>query len=455
MMFLLFLACGQQDALVKKSEPSMEEKRIPAGDVLPIHNQIIRMAMTSDSAYERLSEMCDDFGPRISGSLALERAGDWMMQQLEQDGLTNLNRQPVMVQHWIRGQESLQLLSPHIETLPMLGLGMSVGTDGLPIEGEVIVVQTLDDLKNSPAQDIKDKVVLINQPFEDYGKTVKIRMSGPTEAAKLGAKAALIRSVAPHGHQTPHTGATSYVGEYKIPAAAISLEDAERLSRFQDRGKDIRVSLTMDAEMGSPAESSNVMGDIKGHTLPNEVVAMGCHLDSWDVGQGAQDDGAGCMMVLEAARILRMLPDPPKRTIRAVFFTNEENGLAGGRQYAESHSGSHFAAIEADIGAGAPQYFSYKLPEGGVLDPLTKDLDALMPALRTLGMNAFQAGFAGADINPLVGQGVIGFGLKMDTAGYWPIHHTHADTVDKVDPVQLKRNSAAIALLAWTLANAE
>ena len=238
----------------------------------------------------------------------------------------------------------------------MLGLGMSVGTEGIPIEGEVIVLDSLDALMNSAAQDIQDKVVLINQPFEDYGKTVKIRMQGPTEAAKLGARAALIRSVAPHGHQTPHTGATSYDGANQIPAAAITLEDAERLSRFQARGQSIRVSLTMDAQMGSPAQSSNVMGDIKGHTLPNEVVAMGCHLDSWDVGQGAQDDGAGCMMVLEAARLLRSLPDPPKRTIRAVFFTNEENGLAGGRQYAEEYSNAHFAAIEADIGAGAAKW---------------------------------------------------------------------------------------------------
>ena len=455
MIWILTLGCESSVELEPTAPPSAEVENIQPTAILPIHERIIQSAMGSDLAFERLAEMCDAFGPRISGSLALEQAGDWVQKQLEADGLTALKRQPVTVQHWIRGQESLELLSPRTETLPMLGLGMSIGTEGLPIEGEVIVLDSLDALMNSAAQDIQDKVVLINQPFEDYGKTVKIRMQGPTEAAKLGARAALIRSVAPHGHQTPHTGATSYDGENQIPAAAITLEDAERLSRFQARGQSIRVALTMDAQMGSPAQSSNVMGDIKGHTLPNEVVAMGCHLDSWDVGQGAQDDGAGCMMVLEAARLLRSLPDPPKRTIRAVFFTNEENGLAGGRQYAEEYSNAHFAAIEADIGAGAPQYFSYKLPDGESIDPLSGELAALLPALKSLGMADFQPGFAGADINPMVNEGVIGFGLKMDTSGYWPIHHTHADTVDKVDPVQLKRNSAAMALLAWTLANSE
>lgn len=451
-LLLLVFACRIQtpdDPSIALENPSESQKQ----ETPIVHEVIIQSAMNSSASFERLIELCDDFGPRISGSQALENAGDWVSEQLEKDGLVNVAAQPVTVEHWIRGEESLTMLAPREEPLPMLGLGMSVGTDGQALEGEVLVVSSIEDMQSRERSTVEGRIVLINQPFNTYGGTVGIRRKGPTEAAKLGALALLIRSVAPHGHQTPHTGNTAYDDDFEIPAAAITLEDAERFQRYQDRGIAVRVRLSMDARMAEPAQSANIMGEIVGLTHPEDIIAMGCHLDSWDVGQGAQDDGAGCMMVMEAARILANLEQPPKKTIRAVFFTNEENGLAGGKEYAEVYSQGHIAAIEADIGAGTPEYFSYKLPLGESFAEWNTRLKPLTHSLETLGMTDFQEGFAGADINPLIKKGVIGFGLKMDSTNYWPIHHTHADTIDKVDPVLLKRNSAAMALLAWELAN--
>ena len=197
--------------------------------------------------------------------------------------------------------------------------------------------------------------------------------------------------------------------------------------------------------------ASNVLGEIVGSSRPDEVVAIGCHLDSWDVGQGAQDDGAGCAIVLDAARILAALDQKPKRTIRVVLFGNEENGLAGGRAYAESYAEQHIAAIEADIGAGPPQHFRFRIPEGYTqMDILTPILNK---SLQHLPLEPLQEGYAGADINPLIQKGVLGFGLGMDSTEYWPIHHTHADTIDKIDIQNLRTNTSAMATMAWTLAN--
>ena len=231
MIWLLTLGCGSSVELEPICDHHPEVENIPTHPFYPFMNASFSRPWAVILRFDRLAEMCDEFG-RIRASLALEQAGDWVQKQLEADGLTALKRQPVTVQHWIRGQESLELLSPRTETLPMLGLGMSIGTEGLRLKRShrPRQLRCVDEQRCSRHS---RQGGLINQPFEDYGKTVKIRMRGPTGAAKLGARAALIRSVAPHGHQTPHTGATSYDGVHQIPAAAISLEDAERLSRFK------------------------------------------------------------------------------------------------------------------------------------------------------------------------------------------------------------------------------
>jgi len=456
-LLLTALACTPEESTsTSESEAATSSLQDPQVD--PELSNIIKLAMNSDGAMAKLIELCDDIGPRLSGSSNLEQATIWAKAKLTADGLDNARHQKVLVPHWERGEESLQLLHPRKSSLPMLGLGMSVGTNGRPIQGEVVVVSSFDELDQLGTAGVNGKIVLYNVPFTTYGETVRYRSQGADKASAYGAKAALVRSVSPVSLSTPHTGALGYGDERKIPAAAITIEDAERFARWQKRGQKIEVSLQMEAQMFPDAPSANVIAEIIGSERPNEIVVIGGHLDSWDVGQGAQDDGAGVVISMEAARILATLPKAPMRTIRVVLFTNEENGLRGGKGYAEkvADTEQHFAAIEADIGAGVPQYFSYKLPEEmseSDFERWKKALGKAERAVAELGMEETQPGYAGADVGPLIKQGVVGFGLRMDSSTYWPIHHTHADTIDKIDPELLRKNTAAMAIWAWSLAN--
>lgn len=406
--------------------------------------------MESNEGMNMLIELCDDIGPRLAGSEAYNKAAQWGQKTMQDIGLINTELQPIRVQYWNRGNESLVMNTPRKEPISMLGLGMSIGTPPQGITAPIVVVSSFDELDTT---DVRGKMVVYNTPFEGYGKTVGYRVSGPTKAAQKGAVAALVRSVTSRSLSTPHTGATKYEEDAKIPAAAITVEDAERFARYQKRGISVSATLYMEAQMEDDMPASNVLGEIKGASRPDEIVAIGCHLDSWDVGQGAQDDGAGCAIVLDAARIIASLDTAPKRTIRVVLFGNEENGLAGGKAYAEKHTEGHVAAIEADIGAGIPQYFRFRLPEGYT------QMEELAPILNKglvhLPLSPIQEGYAGADINPLISKGVLGFGLGMDSSDYWPIHHTHADTIDKIDINNLRSNTAAMATMTWLLANTE
>ena len=414
-------------------------------------------ALHNQHAYERLIELCDDIGHRISGSPELDRAILWTQEKMKEDGLINVHTQDVLVNYWKRGEEKLILHSPTNVELPMLGLGMSIATPATGIRAEVVVVRSFDELENLDDVFVQDKIVLYNAPFTTYGETVQYRSKGASRAAQKGAVASLVRSVSPSSYQSPHTGALSYDEDYKIPAAAITLEDAERFQRWQDRGKRIDVELYMEAMTEKNVPSANVIGEIQGSQRPDEIVVIGGHLDSWDVGQGAQDDGAGVVIAMETARLIAELPTPPKRTLRVVLFTNEENGLAGAKGYADVYgeSDNHYAAIEADIGAGNPLYFSFKTPldRPDLEERAKKIVSDMTPLLQHLGLKDFEAGYAGADVNPIIEKGSVGFGLRMDTTGYWPIHHTQADTVDKVNPEHLQKNIAALSSLTWYLLN--
>ena len=445
-MNLFFLISCSTEPPIKLSTPINISKPIETVD--PILQTIEKKAMASDEGMNMLIELCDDIGPRLAGSQAYIQAAHWGEDTMKRIGLVNTQQQPIRVQYWDRGNESLVMNTPRKENIPMLGLGMSIGTPPQGITAPIVVVSSFDELETT---DVRGKMVVYNTPFEGYGKTVGYRVVGPTKAAQKGAVAALVRSVTSRSLSTPHTGSTKYEEDAKIPAAAITIEDAERFARYQKRGIPVSLTLYMEAQMEDDMPASNVLGEIRGESRPDEIVAIGCHLDSWDVGQGAQDDGAGCAIVLDAARIIASLDQAPKRTIRVVLFGNEENGIAGGKAYAKEFAQGHVAAIEADIGAGTPEYFRFKLPEGYTkMDTLTPIVNQ---SLAHLPLSPLKEGYAGADINPLIKEGVLGFGLGMDSTEYWPIHHTHADTIDKIDINNLRSNTAAMASMAWILAN--
>lgn len=408
-------------------------------------------------AYEWLVTLTDSFGHRLSGSASLERAIDFAVASMKKAGLSDARREKVMVPHWVRGKESARVVSPLERELAMLGLGGSVGTGAKPIKAEVVVVTSLDALK-AAGEKVKGKIVLVNQPMAPfdpetnetgYGTAAMVRWQAATEAAKLGAVATLIRSVTTKSLRTPHTGSMApYTKDVpKIPGAALAPEDADYVARAAQKGP-VVIELAMGAKTLPDAESANAIAELKGRELPDEVVVVGGHIDSWDVGDGANDDGSGCAMAIDAAVLLKELGLVPKRTVRVVLFTNEENGLRGGKGYFEAHGKEkHAAALEADFGSDAPRGFQYHAPPD-----LAAQLRAWMPLFQDLGLRDLQEGHTGADISPLEKAGVPCLGLEPDGSRYFDLHHSQADTIDKIDPVSLQKNAAVLALMAYLLA---
>lgn len=420
--------------------------------------QILDAGLRSDGAYRKLAWLCDRIGPRLSGSENLKKAVSWCSDEMKRDGLDNVHTEKVMVPHWVRGEASGRILSPTPHPMVILALGMSDGTKPQGLTAEVVEVTSLDEL-NALGDRARGKIVLINKPIyanggEDrgYGSAVGLRYSGAVAAAKVGAVGMLIRSLATANLRLPHTGAMAYEdGVPRIPAAAITPEDAELIHRFLDAGETVKVTFTLSSKTLPDAESANVIGEIRGSDLPSEIVVIGGHLDSWDVGTGAHDDGAGCVISMEALRLIRSLGLKPKRTIRAVLFTNEENGLRGGTAYAETHAaelGKHVAAIESDSGGGRPLGFGVSAGPGGAA--IVKTLAA---PLARFDADDVREGGGGADISPMGPAGVPQLGLRQDSTHYFDIHHTMADTLDKVDAHDLAMNATAMAAMAWQLAN--
>jgi carboxypeptidase Q len=418
-------------------------------DPAAVAAELLGRALSSPEPFAELTELCDQIGARLAGSPQLDRAILWAADEMRADGLA-VTLQPVDVPVWRRGAASAVVLAPRPKQLQALLLGGSEGTKG-PIEADVLVVSSFDELDRRAA-DAVGRVVVWDVPFTTYGETVPYRGRGAIAAAKHGAVASLVRSVTSESLYTPHTGAMRYDDQTpKIPGAAITVEDATWLHRLQSAGITPRIRLEFQAEKLPDVVSHNVIGEIVGRESPEEVVVLGCHLDSWDVGQGAQDDGAGCVAVMEAGRLLRALPTPPRRTVRVVLYTNEENGLRGGTAFADAYGPQVVAAVEMDTGAGAPLGFGVDVAEGDA----TLSVARLAPYagwLGPLGASRVEPGHSGADIGPLVDRGALGLGLTQDTTGYWPIHHTEADTLDRVDPALLARNVAAMTVMGWILA---
>jgi len=421
-------------------------------------NRLIDAALRDSLAYDRLSIMTDRFGNRISGSKSLESAIDWILAEMKADGLANVRGEPVMVPHWVRGEESASLVSPRAVPLHMLGLGMSVATPPGGITAPVLVVGSFDELQRRAAE-AKGKIVLFDHPFppdkpglDGYREANVYRGGSPAAAAKVGAVAVLIRSIASFSIQSPHTGSTRYdTTVAKIPAAALSIEDAEMLHRMQDHGEKVVVKLTMNAKQLPDAPSRNVVAELRGSSKADEVVVFGGHIDSWDVGQGAMDDGACSFAAWEAVRLMKQLGLQPKRTVRAVMWTNEENGGRGGRGYRDAHESElskHSAAMECDNGVFKPYGVRFQGSDAGLA--FVKQVGAL---LDRIGASRVIRGDGEADVGPIIQRGVPGLALDVDDSKYFWYHHSWGDMMTVIDRDDYAKCIATMAVMAYVLAD--
>ena len=396
--------------------------------------------------------MSDKFGHRLSGSASLERAIDWILDEMKKDGLQNVRGEPVMVPKWVRGEESATLISPRAMPLHMIGLGRSVGTPKKGITGEVMVVNDFDELTRRAAE-AKGKIVLFDVPFTSYGQTVRYRGGAANAVAKVGGVAALIRSVSSFSMQNPHTGAIGYDSTIKVrvPAAALSVEDAMMVHRMVNRGEKVVINLKMGAQTFPDAPSRNAVAEIVGSEKPDEVVVLGGHIDSWDVGQGAMDDGGGCVAAWEALKLIKRLGLRPKRTIRVVLWTNEENGSRGATGYRDAHLAEidkHVLAMESDNGVFDVTGFGVSAGEGGLA--MATDIGSLFSSF---GGTTVTPGGVDADTGPLNALGVPTMSPTTDGTKYFWYHHSSADTMDKLNPREMAENVALLSVLAFVVAD--
>ena len=414
--------------------------------------RLIGEALASPFAWQRLSVLTDTIGNRLSGTPALDRAIQWAVTEMKRDGLENVHTERVMVPKWVRGNESAEIVEPARHAIVMLGLGDSVGTPAAGVQAEVLVVHSFEEL-DAKASSARGRIVLFNVAYTGYGDTVRFRSAGPSRAARLGAVATLVRSIGQNGLRLPHTGALNYAADApKIPAAAVTSEDADHLQRLADRGDTIVVRLTMDAHTDPDVESANVVGEIRGREKPDEVVVVSGHLDSWDVGAGATDDGGGCVVTWEALRIMKKLNLRPRRTVRVVLWANEENGGRGGLAYRDQHRAelsTHVLMLESDGGVFRPLGFGFS---GN--DAARDTVKTIATLLSGIAADQITPGGGGADIGPSMQEGhVPGMSLDVDGSKYFLIHHTPADTIDKIDPLEMSKCAAAVAVMAYVVAD--
>jgi carboxypeptidase Q len=422
-------------------------------------------ALSSGYAYQQLAHLTDNIGPRPSGSPQAQAAVEYVAAQLRQLGL-EVRLEEVSVPHWMRGAEAAELVEyagqvpGTTQKIVLTALGGNAPTSPEGMTAEVVVVDSFDKLKSLGRAKIEGKIVLFNAlfdrqkaanglAFEAYGEAVVYRTGGPKAAASLGAVASLVRSVGGADYRLPHTGWSDPAG---IPAAAVTSEDADLIARLATQGK-LRMHLTLTSQTGPAVQSYNVVADLKGSEHPEQVVIVSGHLDSWDLGTGAIDDGAGVVVAMETAELVQRLHLHPKRTIRVIAWMDEENGGAGHDAYALTHAAelsNHVAAIESDSGASHPLGFSAEI--NAVALPL---LQPAQNVLATFGANQIKSTTysPGADIAPLAKAGVPTLGLLQDGRTYFNYHHTAADTLDKIVPQELRENAAAMAVMGYALAD--
>src|SRR4051812_2570711 len=432
--------------------------------------QLQAAALTSDYAYRQVAHLSNNIGPRLTGSAQAAKAVEYVSSELKKLGC-EVALEKVTVPHWVRGEETAALVEfPEQATnttqkIVLCALGGSVATPASGLTTEVIAVNTFEELEALPSDKTQGKIILFNYPFDKqmaaeghgsdaYGEAVAYRSEGPTAAARHGAVACLIRSVGGADYRLPHTGQTKYSdGVTKIPAAAVTAEDADLIAALVKQGP-VRMKLALTPQTLPDAESNNVIADVKGSEHPEQVIIVSGHLDSWDLGTGAIDDAAGVAVSMEVANLITKLHLRPKRTIRVVAWMNEENGLAGGKQYAAAHKAemaNHFAAIETDNGAGHPVglYMRVAADTKPLLAPIGTVLQTSGAGIMTL------AEHSGADIGPLEEVGIPTFAPMQDSRFYFNYHHTAADTLDKIVPKELAENAAVVAVAAYGFANLE
>jgi carboxypeptidase Q len=427
-------------------------------------------ALSSDYAYRQVAHLSNNIGPRLSGSAQAAKAVEYVAGELKTIGC-EVQLEKVMVPHWVRGEETAALVQfpgqapGTTQKIVLCALGPSVATPPNGIEAEVIAIRNFDELKSLPRDKVAGKIVLFNYPFdkqmaaegrggEAYGEAVVYRSNGPSAAARQGAVACLIRSVGGADYRLPHTGETDYANDApKIPAGAVASEDADLIADLVRQGP-VTMKLVLTPQTLPDIESANVIADIKGSEHPEQIIIVSGHLDSWDLGTGAIDDGAGVAVSMEAANLIQKLHLKPKRTVRVIAWMNEENGLAGSKQYAKDHEKewmNHFAAMETDGGADHPLGINIKgKPE------IKKMLAPVAAILQESGAGMLNlVEHCGADIGPLEKAGVPSFSPVQDSRFYFNYHHTAADTLDKIVPKELAENSAVVAVAAYALANME
>jgi hypothetical protein len=432
--------------------------------------QLQRAALESDYAYRQVAHLANNIGPRLSGSAQAAKAVEYVAAELKTLGC-EVQLEKAMVPHWVRGEETGALVQfpgqaqGTTQKIVLCALGGSVATPKNGIEADVVVVKNFDELKSMPREKVAGKIVLFDYPFDKqmaregrafqaYGEAVVYRSDGPSAAARQGAVACLIRSVGGADYRLPHTGMTVYAKDApKIPAGAVTAEDADLIANLVPQGP-VKMRLILTPQTLPDAESANVIADIKGSEHPEQVVIVSGHLDSWDLGTGAIDDGAGVAVSMETANLIKKLGLKPRRTIRVIAWMNEENGEAGSKQYAKNHEkeiSNHFAAMETDGGAGHPIGVNIHA------NPEVKKMFAPVSAiLQESGAGILDlVEHCGADIEPLEKAGVPAFSPIQDSRFYFNYHHTAADTMDKIVPKELAENSAVVAVVAYALANME
>ncbi|MFT6814870.1 MAG: carboxypeptidase Q [Sphingobacteriales bacterium] len=425
-------------------------------------SKIFNTSLSNDAAYENLRVLCKEIGPRLSGSAAAEEAVIYTKKLMENIGLDSVWLQPVMVPKWERGKKEYAAYtnpsSKSTEEIPILALGGSIATPRGGIKAQLVIFNSLKELENATNQEVEGKIVLLNgemektvvSTFDAYGKAVGQRYHGPGIAAEKGAKALIIRSLSHKLDNIPHTGTLNTSDTIKqIPAGAIPTLWADKLASLYEDNNKLIFEIRFDCKWFEDVESFNVVGEIKGSLFPNEIVLVGGHLDSWDVGEGAHDDGGPCMQAIDVARTFKTLKIKPKRTLRIVLFMNEENGLRGGLKYAELsklNGEIHIAAIESDAGVFTPKGFSYVANELAA-----KKIYNWRSLFYPYGISEFGNGYGGADIGPLKDQGTTLIGFRPDSQRYFDYHHAASDVFEAVNKREMQLGSASITTLAFLL----
>jgi Zn-dependent M28 family amino/carboxypeptidase len=452
-------------SLAAWSQTSMNAKAVAVSPELLGQLQTLRdAALASDYAWNQLAHLSENIGPRPAGSAQAQAASEYVATELRKLGL-DVRLEPATVSHWVRGDERAELVEfagqPAHVTQRVVLTALS-GSSATPAEGltaDVVVVHSFAELTALGRDKVAGRIVLFNVPyderkalaghaFEAYGEAVVYRTRGAKAAAEVGAVASLIRSVGGADYRLPHTGYSAPAG---IPAAALAAEDADLVQHLVAQGR-VRMHLTLTPQTLPDTTGYNVVADIKGGEHPEQIVIVSGHLDSWDLGRGAIDDGAGVVVAMATAELMQRLHLRPRRTLRVVAWMDEENGGGGSKAYAKDHEneiGRHVAAIESDAGAGHPLGYGMKLSSAAIAA-----LQPLLDVLRPVGATIFQSTeySPGSDIERLVEAGVPGIGIMQDARRYFDYHHSAADTLDKVDPQQLRENAAAMAVMGYALA---